>query len=260
MAETPLEPRQLQLLQEMLQSLDAMPEGGERYLLLNWTDGFLTSRDSSFTRRNVREDVEELERVGLVAMTGRAGITGRVTVRPQARAFLRDHRVPPLSQLELAPIGYLQTATFQRRYPQVYEQWAEAREALSDSTEERVKGDVGMACREAMILFAQALAERFVLAERLEDREKDVWRIRAALGYVREKMGEKERAFLDGLISYWEGVTGLVQRQRHARGKQGAPVSLEDAQRLVLHSAVVMYEVDQAIARAVRKSPDRSGG
>ena len=52
-------------------------------------------------------------------------------------------------------------------------------------------------------------------------------------------VGERDRAFLDALLTYWGTVSDLVQRQEHGAKKEGEPLMWEDARRVVFQTAIV---------------------
>lgn len=54
---------------------------------------------------------------------------------------------------------------------------------------------------------------------------------------------------MEALLAYWGTVSDLVQRQEHGGQKEGEPLEWEDARRAVLHTAVVMFEVDRVLTR-----------
>jgi len=54
-------------------------------------------------------------------------------------------------------------------------------------------------------------------------------------------------AFLDALLVYWGTACDLVQRQEHGSQREGAPLTWEDARRVVFQTMLVMYEVGRAV-------------
>jgi hypothetical protein len=56
--------------------------------------------------------------------------------------------------------------------------------------------------------------------------------------------------FIDALVVYWGTMNDLVQRQEHGATREGEPLTWEDAQRVIFHTAVVMWEIDRSLASA----------
>jgi hypothetical protein len=74
-------------------------------------------------------------------------------------------------------------------------------------------------------------------------------RMRSIINTQSEHLGDTERQFLDALISYWDSIDDLTQRQEHGAQKEGIPLIWEDARRLVFQAANVMFEIDRALSR-----------
>jgi hypothetical protein len=106
---------------------------------------------------------------------------------------------------------------------------------------------IGHLCREAVREFA-SVAER-TYAKPNPDLKPDatVAKIRALLESRKAGQSKAVAAFLDALLSYWGTVSDLVQRQEHGAEKEGEDLTWEDARRVVVHSLLVMYEVDRAL-------------
>ena len=76
-------------------------------------------------------------------------------------------------------------------------------------------------------------------------------RIRSVINARSERLGDTEKTFLDALISYWDSIDDLTQRQEHGAQKEGKPLLWEDGRRLVFQTAVVMFEIDRALSRLI---------
>ena len=50
-------------------------------------------------------------------------------------------------------------------------------------------------------------------------------------------------------MAYWGTLSDLVQRQEHGAAKEGEPLTWEDGQRVVFHTAIVMWEIDRSLLR-----------
>ena len=48
-------------------------------------------------------------------------------------------------------------------------------------------------------------------------------------------------------IDYWHGVSNLAQRQEHAASRDRAPLSEDDARRVIFQTLNVMVEIDREL-------------
>jgi hypothetical protein len=106
---------------------------------------------------------------------------------------------------------------------------------------------IGHLCREAVQAFAGTVATDTASAVSGTTAENTVARVRGALEAL--SIGGTERAFLKALLAYWGTVNDLVQRQEHGGKKEGEALGREDARRIVFHTMIVMYELDQVLTR-----------
>lgn len=58
-----------------------------------------------------------------------------------------------------------------------------------------------------------------------------------------------EGPFVESLVAYWDTVSDLAQRQEHGGHRDAEPLTHEDARRLVLQTAVMMFEVRRRLTR-----------
>jgi len=72
--------------------------------------------------------------------------------------------------------------------------------------------------------------------------------IRAVLDINKTQFGEKTTEALDALVHYWGTVSDLIQRQEHGSQAAGRPLVWEDARRVVFQTAIVMFEIDNAVS------------
>jgi hypothetical protein len=147
---------------------------------------------------------------------------------------------------EESVLRVLDDEDFRARHPDAYARWqSAARLSAEDPVGNATK--IGHDCREAMQFFATSmLAQAGVDSD--DPPDKTVSRMRAVLDARRDGLGDKEAAFLDALLSYWGTVSDLAQRQEHGAQKPGQPLHAIDSGRLVLQTAVVMFEIDRALA------------
>jgi hypothetical protein len=127
--------------------------------------------------------------------------------------------------------------------------WSDAEEKLWASDVEEQLTTIGHICREVMQGFATSLKEQYQLSNVDPDVQHDQARIRAVLDARSNHLQETEKPFLKALIDYWVTVSNLVQRQEHGAQRERQALVWEDARRIVFHTAVVMYEIDQALSR-----------
>jgi len=71
--------------------------------------------------------------------------------------------------------------------------------------------------------------------------------LRSVVKAKRASLGEMEQTLLGAIIEYWAALDGVVNRLVHASAKQGRPVTVEDARRVVFQTLCVMYEIDRAL-------------
>lgn len=53
--------------------------------------------------------------------------------------------------------------------------------------------------------------------------------------------------FADALLTYWQAIDQLVQRQEHRASVENVELSWEDGRRVVFQTMIVMFEIDRAI-------------
>jgi hypothetical protein len=174
----------------------------------------------------------------------RAGIDRRVS--PEGlRKSGRAHSVGRAMAVEGRIEAYLDEVAFKTGYPAAYDKWRDAQD-LYVLGPERHGTRIGHDCREALMLFADTLAEREGV--RLDvPASHTVARLRAVIAVMAPRLGDRTAAVLDALVVYWGTVSDLAQRQVHGAAKEGQPLTSEDARRVVFQTLLVMYEVDRAI-------------
>jgi hypothetical protein len=171
-----------------------------------------------------------------------AGIDKRVTAEG-LRLSGRTHRLQR-GHLEGRIEEYIEEDRFRSRYPGPYDRWSSALDLFAlNPTRHATR--IGHDCREALLLFANALLEA---CGGDSSQAGTVTKIRQAVALV----GPGSRAVqaqLDALVIYWTTVSDLAQRQEHGAGREGESLTIEDARRLVFQTMLVMYELDRAVAR-----------
>src|SRR5262249_39946694 len=129
-----------------------------------------------------------------------------------------------------------------------YKKWLEAERLLWASDAQPQLTTIGHLCREAMQEFATALVERHQPPNVDADKAHDVARIKAVLDHRGAALGTTLKPFLKALLAYWGTVSDLVQRQVHGGQREEKPLIWEDGRRVVFQAAVVMFEIDRALA------------
>jgi hypothetical protein len=154
-----------------------------------------------------------------------------------------------LDQVESQIRRYLDDDAFRLKHPRAFDKWAQAEQLLSRPDAVQQLTAIGHLCREAMQAFATELIEHHRPASATVDQDPQhtVARIQAVIAHERSQLGKYEKPFLDALIAYWGTTSDLVQRQEHGAQKEGEALTLADAQRVVFHTAIAMFEVDRSL-------------
>ena len=194
-------------------------------------------------------DLETLQSEGHIRTTpmGHRKLSVDLTARGVDYASqLRRRTIDPITHVEENIMSLLEPGTLNARYPVATRKWEEARKILSDQDAANHLSTIGHLCRECLQEFSFALAaQRNITIDRREI-ASTVKTFNAILDSIRV-----DRAFFQALLAYWGTLSDLIQRQEHAGAKEGRPVTLSDAKRVVFHTALVMYELDQ-VAGVVR--------
>jgi hypothetical protein len=135
---------------------------------------------------------------------------------------------------------------FAARYPTAYQRWRDG-QALFNINPDRYAGNIGLACREAMIAFAATFSERFGVSVDAPP-QQTVVRVRRVVTENEHRMSEKVAALSqDVLVPYWGTVSDLVQRQVHGAEREREPLTRDDAARVLMQTFMVMYELDRSV-------------
>ena len=162
---------------------------------------------------------------------------------------ITEQTTEPISRVEASIKGYLDADDFKLRYPEAYDKWSKAESIVWNDNSEQQLTVIGHLCREALQEFTNKLVERIRPPEIDENRDHTVNRIRAVLAQQGNQLGTTERPFLDALVRYWRTVSDIVQRQEHGSQREVSLLTGEDGRRVVFQTAVVMFEIDRALAR-----------
>jgi hypothetical protein len=190
-------------------------------------------------------DLQVLGRIGLVILTSDDRYLTKIDVSPQGFAYyaeLKRRSGQPIERQTTDVKSYLDSAAFKMRHPASYAKWAEAEQMLWVSDSEAQFTTIGHKCREAMQEFATELVARY----RPSDPDLDVThvkkRLKAVLAHQTQQTGDTVSHYLGALADLWDALNDLVQRQEH-----GHALTSEDGRRVVLQTAVVMFEIDRTL-------------
>jgi len=202
-------------------------------------------------------DLEILSQNGLLVVIrrGQGGYVEVFDVTPLGFQYyeeIKRQMGQPVQRIEATLLTYLDASRFQAAYPKAYAKWVQAESLLWQADVPVQLTTIGHLCREAMQEFADALGVKYDPANVSSGKAQTVARIKAVLEARANSLGDTERKFLEALRVYWGTVSDLVQRQEHDSQKEGASLVFEDGRRLVFQTAVVMFEIDQALSRQAK--------
>jgi hypothetical protein len=142
--------------------------------------------------------------------------------------------------------AFVDEEAFARRYRAAYDRWRDG-QALFNISPDRYAGNIGLACRAAMIDFAARFAELHGVAIDAPP-TSTVVRIRRVLLDNEHRLSEGVARFAERvLVPYWGTVWDLVQRQVHEAGREGESLTRADAERILFQTFAVMYELDRSV-------------
>lgn len=183
-------------------------------------------------------------RENLRARAERAGIDRRFSMEGLRKSGV-EHAKGRSQTVEGRIESYVDDVAFSVRYPLAYRKWEDASDLYTlGATRHATR--IGLDCREALMHFAQALADAEGVVLDIPA-SRTVARLRAVVAVASGRVGETASAFLEALIAYWGSVSDLAQRQTHGAEREGDDLTGEDARRLLFHTLLVMYEFDRAL-------------
>jgi hypothetical protein len=252
-----LEKEQEELIQLLVESARKMPRERRQSFRAYWpgsgTEKWIVEhRGLLGGKRWIHPgDLQVLSQQGLLLVLNKNRSDCSFDVHPNGFAYYEEmkNRAGKATQRIEAEIKiYLDTDDFRRRYPESYAKWADAESKLwgSDSADQFTT--IGHLCREAMQEFAKALIEIYKPEEVDPFIAHTKNRIRCVINARSKCLGDTEKTFLHALVSYWDSIDDLTQRQEHGTQKVGKPLLWEDGRRLVFQTAIVMFEIDRALS------------
>ena len=249
-----LEPKQKHLLIDLVEASRNVPEDTHFEIRVVQDRNIFYLEHPGFTAGFLRvafSDLRLLAEHDLIDLSpgSTAGIS-LVNVKPKGNGYytqLKREVSEPMERVESTIRQYLDSTRFRNSYPQAYRKWIEAETRLWEVDSQEFLTTIGHNCREAMQEFTDVLLQRHNLSNAEPDRAKTVARLQLVISVNANKFGERASAFLEALVAYWGTVADLTQRQEHGGQKDGQPLILEDARRVVFQTLLVMYEIDRAI-------------
>jgi hypothetical protein len=246
-----LERPQIELLGRMVEATRRLPETARRsFQFAELGDSRAVLDHPGFQQEIVAfGDILALQHEDLLLQRYKRPGIGTLDVSPNGIRLYEQWRRDigkPIAQLEQQVLSYVSDDAFRTKYPKAHEKWSVAAELLWKSDTTAQLSVIGHLVREAMQEFAAELSVHDH-GNSTTDKTQTVARVRSALRSINST---SERAMLEALLAYWGTVSDLVQRQEHAGQREGAPLTWEDARRVVFHTAVVMFEVGFSVQRA----------
>jgi len=193
-------------------------------------------------------DVEELERQGLVAIGFSSTGSPNFDVTSQGYRYyehLKSKKGESIHRIETTIREHINSLEFQNKYPEAFLKWSQAEESLWHTDTQKQLTTIGHLCREALQGFTNILVERHKPSDVNPDITKTIQRLKTVLETV--IISEKKKDLLIGLLTYWNAVNGIVQRQEHGAYKDGEQIIWEDARRVVFQTMIIMFEIDKIL-------------
>ena len=248
-----LEDEQIELLGKFVEAHRSTPPDARAPFLAVRTQGatlFLHLGGSSVKFQGSVADAEVLARCGLLDRSCNSQGHPTFYVLPGGIAFYESSKraSPAVETVEDEIRRFLARPEISKAHSSALAKWEQAASLLWGADSAQQLTTIGHLCREVLQEFAASLAKQQNVAVSAIEPAKTIARLKAVLGARCEGLGKTEAAFLDVLVSYWDAVSGLVQRQEHGAQREGVILVWEDARRVVFQTLIVMYEV----ARAVR--------
>jgi hypothetical protein len=247
-----LEPEQEQLFCDFVEAERRVPRANRSHFIITKPLGApgVCLFHPGWIERNRRVfegDIDTLIRAGLLSASDVERSNGFYVSSEGFRYYgeLMRSRGQPMQRVEQFVREYVQSSTFQARYPTAYTKWGQAESLLWADDSDKAFTTIGHLLREAIQEFASALVDRLQPPNVEANKAKTVARIRAVLSTC--KLSDKVSEFLDALLAYWGTISDLVQRQEHGALREGEALTWLDARRVVFQVAIVMLDIDATL-------------
>jgi hypothetical protein len=196
-------------------------------------------------------DAEALFHAGFLRTIEKRGATTYFDVTHEGIEHyenLKASQGSSLERVEETQRRKLLSEDFLARHRDAYDKWAAAEALLWQGDSPEKLSQIGLLCRECLILFTDQLVEKYQPHGVTTDKAKTTKRLSAVVSTMKPALGKKEEEWSSSLFEYWAGVSGLVQRVTHAAEKQGEPIVWNDARRVVFQTLTLLYEVDDFLS------------
>lgn len=249
-----LEQEQVELFELIVEASRSVSREQRHPFILRKTMGpSVRVQGNGLTKRVVDGDIETLTERGVLSVMSyhSSGSGFNFLVSPEGFAAYEKRRNAVDSQtenIEEVVSLHLKSEAFRTAHPKSFEKWSGASELLWHSDSEKELTTIGHKCREALQLFADELVAEEELVGEEPNVQKTINRIQAVVNARKHDLGDTKVDFLEALVTYWRAVNGLTQRQEHAGQREGEQLNWEDGRRLVFQTAILMFEIDRAMA------------
>jgi hypothetical protein len=247
-----LESEQIELFQTLVEATRKVPRQ-ERYFLVIKTLGgeHLQGAGLDTVLNAPGSDIEFLSQAGLVHINNRDQYSFGFVITPAGFAFYDETKrrsSEPAVQIEQDAQAYFDSEQFRTIYPTAHRLWANAAESVWRAESTNSLTAIGHSLREAMQAFATEMVEHYKPEHVNPDVTKTLDRVSAVLKTHQSRNGEAVTELLDALFGYWRAVNAIVQRQEHGAQKEREALAWEDGRRAVLHTMLVMTELDRGLS------------
>lgn len=250
-----LEPEQKELLIAMVEAHRNLPKEKRQSFLFANPKGGSTINHKGLPNGGLYAhigDLDVLTNVGLLQCRYVSGGVPEFDVTPLGFKYYEDLILStgqPVRQVEEKIKNYLNAEYFKKKYSKAFQKWTSANDKLWSTDSEKRLTEIGHLCREAMQEFVTMLVDEFKAPQVDTKKANTVSRLKSIVELKKSQIGTTLAPLLDALIVYWGTVNDLVQRQEHANLKEGKPLIWEDGRRVVFQTAIVMFEISEAMLR-----------
>lgn len=247
-----LEPEQEQLFSRLVEAVRSVPRDQRQDFSFGDFGRSAAVKGNGLAEEVLGSDIRHLQSVGLIAASRYHRNSEGFDFYIPPDGFdhyesLKAEAVERVAQIEAEVRSYLDAAGFRDHYPGAYARWREAERLLWGADSDREHSTIGHKCREAVQEFATALVERFNPPSVNPNPAMTRDRLSAIVELRRPEVGERVSTLLDALFGYWQALGNLVQRQVHDGQRERERLTWQDSRRVVFQTALVMFELDQAL-------------